>query len=820
MKMKNTKLILLSLIFAIVSFACGLGSKTGAPEKGEANNIASSETSRETDSEGSVAQTSGEAGLPILGEPHRVEDGGFAFRLIPGYELDITGGIASMLAPGGDLDTGPIFQLIGWKNNSVKTNDQLYEELKNDTSISVGEAKPVDIDGLSGLSADIQVDNHGMAIEGRAVMVMVDPYQQFVLMFGAPRSEWEAAAPYFDAVLASVELFQIVSPAPTSGMTSGKYAYTNANVVRDLVVHDEVVYAATLGGMVSWRLDSGYAMRYTPLEGMGHVSANAITYCEIPEPRILVGTLSGISIYDPSTGLWEQRTLVPAESRVDASKIERLYCDQANGRLLIGYSGLGVLDLQSGDFQRYTKNEGLLWESVTDIAVQGKDIWIASGYKGIAQISNGKVTTFSKTEGMPDETAYSLAFSKDGTLWVGASSGIMSFKAGKWTLFGADHAAKLTSINEIEIDPDNRVWAATAPLGAGRLCQFNPNTAVCDVDYQEADSQAILALALSETGAPVYGTSRGVHIYDNGTVKSFKTEDQLISNYVDAIGFSPDGEMWVGTDMGIQVFDPANPTGVWQTYSQSGIPAMGGKWASGIAFAEDGSTWVSIINGSASRYSSGEWTAFKDIYSFNSVTVDQQGKAWFGDDGKGIIVLNSDGGQAMKLTTAEGLPGDNVQGLVTDPMGTVWIGTDQGLAKYENGSLTVVFGKDSNQLPNKYIRALALDRQGALIIGTFTGVARYDGNQVETLVDFLKDGFSDARLTSLAVTPDGDIWVGTDKGLLYSEVEGSSGWRMMTTRDGLLSNYISALNVDAYGAVWVGGGGSNFDGGGLLQIVP
>ena len=299
------------MIFAVVSFACGLGSKAEAPEKGEINDAASSETSGGSVSEEAVAQTSGGVDLSILGEEHRVEEGGFAFRLVPGYQLDISGGMVSMLAPGVDPDTGPVFQLIGWKNNSVKTNDQLYEELKSDPAVSVSEARPVEVAGLSGLSADIQLDNSGRAIMGRAVMVMVDPYQQFVLMFGAPESEWEAAAPYFDAVLASIEVFEIVSPSLTSGMASGKYAYTNANVVRDLVVYDGVIYAATLGGMVSWRLDSGYAMQYTPLDGMGNVSANAIIYCEIPEPRILVGTLSGISIYDPNTGMWEQRTLAP-----------------------------------------------------------------------------------------------------------------------------------------------------------------------------------------------------------------------------------------------------------------------------------------------------------------------------------------------------------------------------------------------------------------------------------------------------------------------------------------------------------------------------
>lgn len=625
----------------------------------------------------------------------------------------------------------------------------------------------------------------------------------------------EPATPQLEP-LATQEPAAIVAPQ-TSGMASGRYPYVNANVVRDLVIYKGVVHAATLGGLVTWRLDSGYSMKYTPIQGMGHVSTNSIVYCEIPEPRILVGTLSGISIYDPNTGLWEKRALAPAESRVDVSKIERLYCDQANNRLLIGYGGLGVLDLKTGEFQRFTSKEGLLWDSVSDIAVNGKDIWVASGYKGVAQISGGTVKTFSAADGMPDERAYSLAFAQDGTLWVGASSGIQSFKSGKWTLYGSDSAAKLSDISELEIAADGKIWATTFPLGIGRLCQFNPQTTACDVDYKDADNQGISALALTENDSPVYATGKGVYVFENGAPRAFKTDDQLVSNYVDSFASAPDGSLWVGTDAGINVLDPANPTGAWKTFRQSESPAMGGGWAKAIAFAPDGAAWVAIINGSASRYQNGEWTAFKDIYSFDTVTVDMEGRAWFGDDSKGIIVLNADGSEAMKLTTAEGLPSDNVQSILADLSGRVWIGTNEGLAKYENGALEVVFGKDSAETPNKYIRALALDADGALILGTFTGVARYDGRSVEVLVDFLKDGFSEVRLTTLAIAPNGSIWAGTDKGLLFSD---GAGWTMLTTKDGLLTNYISALHVDQFGAAWVGGGGSNFDGGGMLQVVP
>lgn len=605
-------------------------------------------------------------------------------------------------------------------------------------------------------------------------------------------------------------------PVP-AGLQPGWYALTNANVVRDLAIHDGVIYAATLGGMISWRLDSGYSMRYTPLDGMGNVSANAITFCEIPEARILVGTLTGISVYDPNTGLWEKDISFPPESRIAESKIEQLYCDQANQRLLVGYYGLGVYDLQTGTFERYTMDQGLLWNTVSDIAVDGEDIWVANGYKGIAKIAGGKVTAYSAAEGIPDERANALAIAPDGTLWIGASGGLISYRSGQWVYYDADSPANVKDIRELEVGADGKIWAATYPWGAGRLCQFDAEEAVCAVDVTDKNEQGINSLALTENGSPVYGTDQGVFLYENGQVKDFLTGDALASNYVDSFAVAADGKLWVGTDGGIHLIDPTDPGSPWQTFRQSEIPDMGGNWAKAIAVAPDGAVWFTATNGSASRYQDGAWTIFKDIYSFDAVAIDAEGRAWFGDDSKGVVVLNSDGTQAFVLTTAEGLPGNNVQAILVDGEGRVWIGTNEGLAKYEEDALTVVFDKDTQEIPNKYIRALTLDANGYLVIGTFTGVARYDGSQVEVLVDFAKDGFSEIRLTTLAVAPDGSVWAGTDKGLL---TDANGAWKLFTTKDGLSTNYVSALQVDGQGTVWVGGGGSNYDGGGIVYIVP
>ena len=462
-------------------------------------------------------------------------------------------------------------------------------------------------------------------------------------------------------------------------------------------------------------------------------------------------------------------------------------------------------------------DQGLLWNTVSDIAVDGKDIWVASGYKGIAKIAGGKVTAYSAAEGIPDERANALAIAPDGTLWIGASGGLISYRNGQWVFYDADAPANLKDIRELEIGADGKVWAATYPWGAGRLCQFDAEEAVCAVDITESNEQGINSLALTENGSPVFGTNLGISLVENGQVKDFRTDDPLASNYVDSFAVAPDGKLWVGTDGGIHLIDPTDPGGPWQTFKQSEIPEMGGSWAKAIAVAPDGSVWFTATNGSASRHQDGAWTMFKDIYSFDTVAIDTEGRAWFGDDSKGVVVLNPDGTQAFALTTAEGLPGDNVQAILVDEAGRVWIGTNEGLAKYENDSLTVVFDKDTKEIPNKYIRALALNANGELMIGTFTGVARYDGSQAEVLVDFAKDGFSEIRLTTLSVAPDGSVWAGTDKGLL---TDANGAWKLYTTKDGLNTNYISALQVDLQGTVWVGGGGSNYDGGGIVYIVP
>lgn len=79
------------------------------------------------------------------------------------------------------------------------------------------------------------------------------------------------------------------------------------------------------------------------------------------------------------------------------------------------------------------------------------------------------------------------------------------------------------------------------------------------------------------------------------------------------------------------------------------------------------------------------------------------------------------------LTSAQGLPHQQVEALAQDLKGYVWIGTRNGLVKYDGYETKVYYHDAANphSLSHNYVHALLVDRRGRLWICTETGVCRY-----------------------------------------------------------------------------------------------
>src|SRR4051812_27925572 len=75
-------------------------------------------------------------------------------------------------------------------------------------------------------------------------------------------------------------------------------------------------------------------------------------------------------------------------------------------------------------------------------------------------------------------------------------------------------------------------------------------------------------------------------------------------------------------------------------------------------------------------------------------------------------------------TQAQGLPQDSVDAIAQTPDGYLWLGTSEGLARFD-GYEFVKYTKSQGNLPSNSVVSLLAARDGTLWIGTSDGLASY-----------------------------------------------------------------------------------------------
>jgi signal transduction histidine kinase/ligand-binding sensor domain-containing protein/DNA-binding response OmpR family regulator len=147
----------------------------------------------------------------------------------------------------------------------------------------------------------------------------------------------------------------------------------------------------------------------------------------------------------------------------------------------------------------------------------------------------------------------------------------------------------------------------------------------------------------------------------------------------------------------------------------------------------------------------------------------------------------------------DGMPNDKVQALARTPDGYLWIGTLEGLARFDGVRFTVFDRTNTPEMASASIHALLVDSRGRLWVGTQIGLMRMDGQGRLRMYQGMQ-GLAEAEIQTLAEDKDGRIWVGTRAGLFRAEGEAA---KMYTTSDGLGDVNIRALHQDRAGKLWV-----------------
>lgn len=150
-------------------------------------------------------------------------------------------------------------------------------------------------------------------------------------------------------------------------------------------------------------------------------------------------------------------------------------------------------------------------------------------------------------------------------------------------------------------------------------------------------------------------------------------------------------------------------------------------------------------------------------------------------------------------TQLQGLPQDTIRVIAQTTDGHLWLGTDEGLARFD-GYEFVSFHKSSGDLPSNSITALAAAPDGSLWIGASNGLVHYRGGQFRAYGP--KDGLPDEAISQLYVDRAGRLWIVA--GIHLSRFEDGK-FVTIGPGPGLPLTTVRNVREDRNGDLWVAG---------------
>jgi ligand-binding sensor domain-containing protein/two-component sensor histidine kinase len=223
------------------------------------------------------------------------------------------------------------------------------------------------------------------------------------------------------------------------------------------------------------------------------------------------------------------------------------------------------------------------------------------------------------------------------------------------------------------------------------------------------------------------------------------------------------------------------------------------RWATALILLAASTFAASASTNSVGRYSVRIWQS-DDGLPHNSVwAVAQgvQGYLWVGTQ-QGLVRFDGLHFVAMDESAPIELKRGWITALCATGDGSLWIGCDgYGLARMKGGSFTH-FG-EADGLPNLHISALVPSRDGSIWIGSEGGVTRFKDGKFTTFTD--KSGLGNNSVKAICEDREGKIRVATSRGL--SSINGEGNISTMNFGTSAVPNTLKGVCEDADGNIWV-----------------
>lgn len=473
---------------------------------------------------------------------------------------------------------------------------------------------------------------------------------------------------------------------------------------------------------------SEYIIKKFHIEAPGKLPEDlTCTSIEEDEDRNLwFGTIgAGLFLFDESNSTFDPVANASNDkTRLPHDYIRKLKAD-GNRKLWIGtQEGLSVLDIKTrsitSTFQHDPEDRNSLSQnSIYDIFLDRTgNIWTGTYYGGVS-MAYAKKTPFKliqasgKNIGLSNNVVSAIFGNDAKGLWFGSDGGGLNYldqTSGKFShyKYNVKNPRSIGSnlVKTIFRDSSGSLWIGTHGGGlnlfnekSGEFTRFKHikgrnSISSNDVLNMIEDNEGTLWIGTENNGLNSFDRQKQeFSTYHPDSAGNFHLEASQIKSMIQDLP----GNIWLGTENGLFVKQ---------------------KNAAGFRHYEH-------------KFSDGK--TYPSSQMVGSLYLDQRQQIWVGTVAHGIYLIQPGEDRLLNFTKKDGLPSNNIKGMIEDDAGNIWITTDKGLCKSEPGyqdfvAFNVYDGLPGNDFnPNSFYR----HSTGEIYIGGLNGIVHFQPSEIQ-----------------------------------------------------------------------------------------
>jgi len=534
-------------------------------------------------------------------------------------------------------------------------------------------------------------------------------------------------------------------------------------------------------GHTVWRVQDGY---------FGGV---VVKITQTTDGYIWVGTKAGLLRFD---GVRFVRWKAEAGEDLPSSDIDSLL-GARDGSLWIG-TALGLAHLVNKKLIVYQKNEG--WIARNIIEDRDGKIWFNRFRPDeishpLCQVLDTSVRCYGREDGF--DIVNPTVFAQDalGDWWIGGSTSLLHWQPGASKLYQPQSLRSNPGVGVQALLPatDGSLWVGMIVAGRGAGLERLVDGALMQFHAPTLNGETLKVVSLfhdDQNNVWVGTFNNGLYRIHDTDVEHYGSAEGLSGDYVTAIFEDREGDLWVATTQGLDMFRDL------RVKSISKREGLDSEEVQSVAASQEGNVWIGtgrlhLLGPHGISLDPGKTLPGNLVAA---LFVDHADRLWAGIMNK-LFVYEQ--GSFREIAKRDGSPLGMAMGITEDSEHNIWVES-----KRPQGVLIRIREfKVDQEFPETEIplaRKIVADAQAGIWLGLTTGdLALFRDGQIET---FTFPNHPHTRVLAITRASDGAILGATAFGV----VAWKNGKRqLLTVQNGLPCNTVNALISDNAGNLWL-----------------